>query len=92
MPIKNKDGRFGDLYVVYNITYPNKILLESEKQSIRKIFNNSGKISDNDKNNLTSGILHNNFSIEDIQKKYMSGRSSHRENRNNIHDLFGRFF
>ena len=92
MPIKNKDGRFGDLYVVYNITYPNKILLESEKQSIRKIFNNSGKISDNDKNNLTSGILHNNFSIEDIQKKYMGGRSSQRENRNNIHDLFGRFF
>jgi DnaJ-class molecular chaperone len=92
MPIKNKDGRFGDLYVVYNITYPNKILLESEKQSIRKIFNNSGKISDNDKNNLTSGILHNNFSIEDIQKKYMSGRSSQKENRNNIHDLFGRFF
>jgi DnaJ-class molecular chaperone len=92
MPIKNKDGRFGDMYVVYNIVYPNKILLESEKQSIRKIFNTSEKINESDKNNVAKPLLQNNFSIEDIQKKYMSSQSSRREARHNINDIFGRFF
>jgi DnaJ-class molecular chaperone len=92
MPIKNKEGCFGDMYVVYNIVYPNKILLESEKQSIRKIFNTSGKNEDFDKNNVAKPLLQNNFSIEEIQKKYMSSQSSRREARHNINDIFGRFF
>jgi hypothetical protein len=80
------------MYVVYNIVYPNKILLESEKQIIRKIFNTSGKNEDFDKNNVTKPLLQSNFSIEEIQKKYMSSQSSRRETRHNINDIFGRFF
>jgi len=38
MPIKNRNNCYGNMYIVYNIKYPTKILSDIEKDIIRKIL------------------------------------------------------
>jgi DnaJ-class molecular chaperone len=86
MPSKDHN-KLGDLYVVYNIMYPNKKITENEKELLKRIlpYNEpSYNLSDHN----ASGVLQNNFSLEDIQKKYMRNNSSQRE----AHNMFSRFF
>ena len=96
MPVKEKNGQFGDLYIVYNINYPNKVLSDAEKQIIRKIFPVSAKndILDNSDNKyINASNLLNDFSIDTIQRKYMNNNNSRRgNNQSNVNDIFSRFF
>ena len=87
MPVKDNSNKFGDLYIVYNIIYPTKKITENEKELLKRILPTSENIYKSTDYNA-SGILHNNFSIEDIQKKYMKNNNSQRE----VHNMFSRFF
>ena len=67
MPIK-KQNKHGDLYVVYNINYPNKILSNEEKIIIKNIFpTNTLNLSIIDTLDVTP--IKNNFLINDIYNK-----------------------
>ena len=84
-PIKNKPNSYGDLYIVYNIKYPNKVLNENEKDIIKNILEVSDK--NNESNNYnTNGVLRNNFSINDIKKKY------EQKDYHNMNNIFNKFF
>jgi DnaJ-class molecular chaperone len=106
-PLKNKNNSHGDLYIVYNITYPYKILSKNEKDIIKKIFNISER--ENTENNYNiNGLLKNNFSINDIKKNYENNENNDRNNNfynfqnmqnmqnmqngHNMQDIFNRFF
>jgi DnaJ family protein A protein 2 len=113
-PINNKPDIYGDLYIVYDIKYPTKILNITEKENIKKILDTTyttytNNISTNTSTDYnTNGILKNNFSIDDIQKKYENNNSNNSNNNfrnmhnmnnihnmhnmNNVNDIFGRFF
>lgn len=97
MPIKNNNNKFGDLYVVYNIVYPNKVLSDTEKDSIRKILPTTKNSNNSLDEYINSGSLHNNFIFENIQKKNMkndnnNGTRQEFRNTRNMNDIFGRFF
>jgi DnaJ-class molecular chaperone len=88
MPINKDKNFFGDLYIVYIIDYPNKILTESEKEIIKKILPVS------DEHCLNQNIIHtshsqlnNNFSINDILNKYKK-----QGNNSNMNNIFSQFF
>jgi len=88
MPLKDETG-FGNLYIIYNIKYPSKILTNEEKEIIKKIlpitnYNNLNNYSKCPK-------LYDNFSFEDINYKNAQKRSNTREFRN-VNDIFNRFF
>lgn len=89
MPFKNNSNKFGDLYVVYNIDYPKKILNDFEKDIIKKILPTSDKI--NDGNFITAGLLNNNFSLDNLMRKNEKPSNNQRE-RQNIHNMFSTFF
>jgi DnaJ-class molecular chaperone len=92
MPIKDKQGQFGNLYVVYKIIYPNKTLSDNEKMILKRILPISDTNIFNDSNNCITQ-LNDNFSIEDIQEKYNNIKSNNRNhNYNNIHSIFSNFF
>ena len=89
MPIKREQNKYGDLFVVYKIKYPNKVLSENEKNilmtilpvtEIKNIYNGT---------TLEKTNLNDNFSIDDIKRKYMNHNNS---NNPNIHNIFERFF
>jgi DnaJ family protein A protein 2 len=76
MPIKDTNNKFGDLYIVYSIKYPEKVLSKDEKEVIRNILSCSQLINENDSKNIEqnfiySSNLYKNFSKEDLYKKYM---------------------
>ena len=63
-----KQNKHGDLYVVYNINYPNKILSNEEKIIIKHIFpTNTLNLSIIDTLDVTP--IKNNFLINDIYNK-----------------------
>ena len=93
MPIKNRTNNFGDLYVVYNIIYPNKVLSEHEKLTIKNILPITEKLNELTDNNTSE--LHNNFSLEILNNEYneqktYSAREAH-ENHG-LHNIFRDFF
>lgn len=69
----NKNGSYGDLYVVYNVEYPNKKLSVSEKEILGNMLDpNYKKYEDenNEYNNMYKiGKLNNDFSINDLKAK-----------------------
>ena len=87
-PIKNEINSYGDLYIVYNIKYPNKILNNQEKDAIKKILDTTSNDNINNDYNI-SGILRNNFSINDIKKKYQE--NAQQSKPRNINDFFNTF-
>jgi DnaJ family protein A protein 2 len=101
-PIKNIDNSYGDLYIVYNVIYPNKLLSNNEKDVIKKILEVTVKSSELDTNIYnTSGILKNNFSTDDLKQKYEKNNNSHNIPHNiphnihmphHMHNIFNRFF
>lgn len=93
MPVKDKSNTFGNLYVVYNIIYTNLVLSENDKNILRKILPISNDNFLNGTSNINS-TLKENFSIEDIEKKYIknSRNNGNNNNFNNIHNIFSNFF
>jgi DnaJ-class molecular chaperone len=103
MPIKG-ENKYGDLYVVYNVRYPAKTLTEIEKDKIKKILpSESIEINDEDITN-TSGVMYDNFILENILKKYPQ-ENNHRQQQHhqqhnnqqfrrgvNMNDIFSHFF
>jgi DnaJ-class molecular chaperone len=89
MPFKSNNNKFGDLYVVYNIEYPKKILNDFEKDIIKKILPTSDKMIDSEY--VTAGLLTNNFSLDNLIRKNEKPSNNQRE-RNNIHHMFSNFF
>ena len=104
-PLKNKNNMYGDLYVVYNIKYPNKVLNNIDKDSIKKILNVS-QINNTLNDYNIGGILKNNFSVDEIRKKYENNMHNmnnmhnihnmnnmhNMHNMHNMNDIFNRFF
>ena len=97
MPHKNNSNLFGDLYVIYDITYPKKILSNNEKDLIKQVLPvNQVLIGNSDK--MVNSKLLENFSLDEITKK--NYKESYREangqqefqNMRNMHGLFGNFF
>ena len=68
MPIKGTNNKFGNLYVVYDVIYPSKILSTVEKEEIKAILPTKNETI-NDSEITDRGILHDNFSLEILQKK-----------------------
>jgi DnaJ-class molecular chaperone len=89
MPFKSNSNKFGDLYVVYNIEYPKKILNDFEKDIIKKILPTSDKMIDSEY--VTAGLLTNNFSLDNLMRKNEKPSNNQRE-RQNIHHMFSKFF
>jgi DnaJ-class molecular chaperone len=84
MPIKNSNS-YGDLYVVYNIKYPNKILSESEKEIIKQIFN----IKENKMNeNISPSSLYSDFSINNLLNNYKDSSKENQIPHNFDHSFF----
>jgi DnaJ-class molecular chaperone len=77
---KNKGFPNGDLYITYKIQYPTKILNNIEKDIIKKIFYSENYQNDSDKNDYQSGILKNNFNMEDIRRKYQNQNQNQNQN------------
>ena len=91
MPIKNKQNCYGDLYVVYNIIYPNKIISDNEKNIIKNILPVSVKILDLPDNN--NGHLHNNFSLDSLHnEKQQQQQHPKLRQTNGMHNIFKDFF
>ena len=63
MSIKNTN-KYGDLYIIYNIVYPNKKLNKSEREYIKKIFNIH---EENLINPIDIGKLHHDFSFDKLK-------------------------
>jgi len=78
MPIKDSNNKYGDLYIIYGIKYPEKVLSKDEKAIIQNILPCSTVINENETKNIeqnfiySSNNLYKNFSKEDLYKKYMS--------------------
>ena len=63
MPIKKQNSKFGDLYIIYNINYPNKILSFNEKEIIKKILPVT-EIKNTNEQIIKDNVLKHNFNIE----------------------------
>jgi DnaJ-class molecular chaperone len=68
MPIRGKNNN-GNLYVVYNIVYPNKILTQAEKELIKNIFEVKQTPINRD-NIILTGNLQNDFSLNNLLNNY----------------------
>jgi DnaJ-class molecular chaperone len=90
MPIKDKNGSFGNLYIVYSIIYPNKVLTNNEKSILKRILPISSDNNYNENNNENT-ILNDNFSQKDIENKYIKNNNRN-HNFDNIHNIFSNFF
>ncbi len=85
MPVPNSNNNFGDLYIKYNIIYPNKTLSHSDKDAIKKILPTT---NNNSIDKLYLSKLCDNFSIEEIEKKnyrHNSSQNNFNEIPHNIH-------
>jgi DnaJ-class molecular chaperone len=88
MPKKNMENSFGDLYVLYYIVYPSKILSNSEKDIIKTILPVTNIDNDNETN--TKSKLCENFSLDNIHNK--NTRNNHHQNhQHNVHNIFRGF-
>ena len=85
-PIKNRKEIYGDLYIIYNIKYPSKLLNQNEKDVIKKILEITHKNTICDNYNK-SGILKNNFSIDDIKRKNEKNENNMHDNMNNMRNM-----
>ena len=101
MPIK-ETNRHGDLYIVYNIQYPEKILSQNEKDIIRNIIPCT-PINENkniEENFIYSSNLYKNFSLDELYKKDLHNQQqqykpNHRQDfrdPSNINNIFQQFF
>ena len=90
MPRKN--NTYGDLYIVYNIIYPNNSLTNNEKEIIKRIFLTSDIDKNIDKNDLDTYNLNNDFLLEELERR--NGKYSKNTNRNgpDISNIFQQFF
>ena len=86
MPIKNSDGKFGDLYVVYNIKYPTKTFTQIEKEELKKILPYEDDLDIRE--SIKHITLNDGFNINSIQKKNKSNRDPNKNNN----DEDNRFF
>ena len=68
MPIKKQNSKFGDLYIVYKIDYPHKVLTFNEKEILKKIFPITDIIKNKDENLIINNKLQDNFNIESLQR------------------------
>jgi len=75
MPIKNSNGKSGDLYVVYNIKYPTKTLSPIEKEQLKGILPYEDDIKINEPSINVS--LHDGFNIDSLVKKSDSNDNGH---------------
>jgi len=75
MPILNQSNKFGDLYIVYSIEYPDKKLTYQEKEVLKKILPASDIKIDSNEAEFESK-LHDNFNIDKL-------KGSEKENRHN---------
>ena len=98
MPIK-ESGRFGCLYVVYTIKYPQKVLTDIEKSQIKNILPMSNVMDlDDIKPIMNLSGLNNKFSKEDIiqhnQKHFQQNNYERRDFRDpaNIQHMFSNLF
>jgi DnaJ-class molecular chaperone len=66
MPIKGKPNKYGNLYIVYNIEYPDKILSIPEQSLLKNILP-SNNYNINTGENINESKLYNNFSIENLK-------------------------
>ena len=76
MPIPYQSGKFGNLYVVYSIEYPDKNLSYSEKEILKRILPSSN-IDENELESIEKS-LHDNFNIDNI-------KGTEKQNRQNGH-------
>lgn len=93
MSIKNKKDTFGNLYVVYNIVYPENILTNNEKDTIKKIL---GTVKNDIKIDNELNISHNdNFSINNLKTKNDENKNRHPpelRGHPNMNNIFNNFF
>ena len=77
MPIQYQPGRFGNLYVVYSIEYPDKKLSYSEKEILKRILPSSNIETNSNENELESieNTLHDDFNIDNLK-----GNEKHNQN------------
>lgn len=88
MPYSKSPNTFGDLYIKYDILYPNKNLSQSDKEIIKKILPTTNINNSTDK--LCISKLYNNFSIDDIEKKnYKKQHTQHNFNGMNQNSFHG---
>jgi len=87
MPILDQPGKFGNLYVVYSIEYPDKKLSYSEKELLKRILPSSNAET-NDESELesTENELHDNFNIENIKGSEKYNRQQHQQQQQQQHN------
>jgi DnaJ-class molecular chaperone len=95
MPIKSHNGKFGSLYIVYTIKYPEKTLSNNEKEIIKNILLDETINKDNE--NLNSNfnpVLKDNFSMNNLNKKNNNNNNNHgNHNKMPYHEnIFRQFF
>lgn len=94
LPIKDRINSFGNLYIIYNIEYPTKILSNEDKNIIKKILPTSNITINNNNPEFIEGELNDNFNIKILEKKHFKDKKN--ENRqehyfSNMHDIFNLF-
>lgn len=91
MPIKDKINTYGNLYIIYNIEYPNIKLTNSEKDIIRKMLSNSNEITNINKSESIEPQHEDNFNIDILKKKNAKHGGHHRQSHN-FPNIFQQFF
>jgi DnaJ-class molecular chaperone len=90
MPRKN--NTYGDLYIVYNIIYPNKSLTNNEKEIIKRIFVTSETDKNIDQNYLESYNLNNDFLLDELEKKNGKNTKNNNKHGGDIPNIFQHYF
>jgi len=83
MPIKNSNGKSGDLYVVYNIKYPTKTLSAIEKDQLKKILPYEDDVKINEPSINVS--LHDGFNIESLKRHVREDQHEHERGQSHGH-------
>lgn len=83
MPISNQPGKFGNLYVVYSIEYPDKKLSYSEKEVLKRILPSSNIEINNNEIDVESieNALHDNFNIDNLKESERHNRHQQQHNQ-----------
>jgi len=95
MPTKNTPSKYGNLYIIYNISYPDKELTEEEKKIIKAILPSTP--FNNIDTNISRSQLKHNISIENIKKMYIKQKNQNnpfygQQFEGGIPGVFNRFF
>lgn len=88
VPIKGNIHSFGDLYVVYTIEYPIKVLSNEEKNIIKHILPTNVVVHNS--NNMESK-LHHNFNMKILERKNRQQNERENPNFRNLHNIFNLF-